>query len=176
MKYEQRGGPSMDACLKVLKGGENFQEDGRNFLCAQLLFWFLAAIDGHAKNFSLFVLPGGRYRMTPFYDVLSAWPLIGDSAFTLQYKKVKLAMAVHSKSAHYKLSEIQYRHWKSLASRSGVEGAWDAMQCMAQRLDEALVQVESKLPMDFPVVLAKSVFQGARYHLAQFERQINTNT
>ena len=47
-------------------------EDGRNFLCAQLLFWLLAAIDGHAKNFSLFVLQGGRYRMTPLYDVLSA--------------------------------------------------------------------------------------------------------
>lgn len=160
----------MDACLKVLKGGENFQEDGRNFLCAQLLFWFLAAIDGHAKNFSLFVLPGGRYRMTPFYDVLSAWPLIGDSAFSLQYKKVKLAMAVHSKSAHYKLSEIQYRHWEALANRSGVDGAWDAMKDMAHRLDDALVKVENKFPMDFPMALANSVFQGARQSLAQFKR------
>ena len=170
MKYEQRGGPSMDACLMVLKGGENFQEDGKNFLCAQLLFWFLAAIDGHAKNFSLFVLPGGRYRMTPLYDVLSAWPLIGDSAFTLQYKKVKLAMAVHSKSAHYKLSEIQYRHWEALANRSGVDGAWDAMKDMAHRLDDALVKVENKFPMDFPMALANSVFQGARQSLAQFKR------
>jgi serine/threonine-protein kinase HipA len=171
MKYEQRGGPSMDACLKVLKGGENFQEDGKNFLCAQLLFWFMAAIDGHTKNFSLFVLPNGRYRLTPFYDVLSAWPLIGDSAFLLQYKKVKLAMAVHSKSAHYKLSEIQYRHWQSLAHRSGVDGAWEAMQNMALQLDAALVKVENKLPADFPVELAHSLFQGVRQHLAQFERQ-----
>ena len=171
MKYEQRGGPSMDACLKVLKGGENFQEDGKNFLCAQLLFWFMAAIDGHAKNFSLFVLPNGRYRLTPFYDVLSAWPLIGDSAFLLQYKKVKLAMAVHSKSAHYKLSEIQYRHWQSLAHRSGVDGAWEAMQNMALQLDAALVKVENKLPADFPMELAHSLFQGVRQHLAQFERQ-----
>lgn len=171
MKYEQRGGPSMDACLMVLKGGENFQEDGKNFLCAQLLFWFLAAIDGHAKNFSLFVLPGGRYRMTPFYDVLSAWPLIGDSASSLQYKKVKLAMAVHSKSAHYKLSEIHYRHWESLANRSGVDDAWEAMQNMALQLDAALVKVEQNLSADFPMELANSVFQGARQHSAQFERQ-----
>ena len=171
MKYEQRGGPSMDACLKVLKGGENFQEDGMNFLCAQLLFWFMAAIDGHAKNFSLFVLPNGRYRLTPFYDVLSSWPLIGDSAFLLQYKKVMLAMAVHSKSAHYKLSEIQYRHWQSLAHRSGVDGAWEAMQNMALQLDAALVRVEKKLPADFPMELAHSLFQGVRQHIAQFERQ-----
>lgn len=81
------GGPSIEDCLAVLKGGEAFQEDGQNFLCAQLLFWFLAAIDGHAKNFSLFVLPGGRYRMTPLYDVLSAWPLIGNGPNALPYKK-----------------------------------------------------------------------------------------
>ncbi len=116
-KYEQQGGPSIEACLEVLKGGEAFHEDGRHFLCAHLLFWFLAAIDGHAKNFSLFVLPGGRYRMTPLYDVLSAWPLIGTGTNSLPYKKTKLAMAAHSKTAHYKLSKIQYRHWEALANR-----------------------------------------------------------
>ncbi|MDD5029437.1 MAG: type II toxin-antitoxin system HipA family toxin [Rhodoferax sp.] len=169
-KYEQKGGPSIEACLEVLKGGEAFHEDGRNFLCAQLLFWFLAAIDGHAKNFSLFVLPGGRYRMTPLYDVLSAWPLIGTGPHSLQYKKTKLAMAVRSKTAHYKLSEIQYRHWEALAKRSAVEGAWDAMQCMAHRLDTALAAVEQRLPGDFPVALAQTVFQGVRQHLDQFNR------
>lgn len=169
-KYEQKGGPGIEACLEVLKGGEAFQEDGRNFLCAQLLFWFLAAIDGHAKNFSLFVLPGGRYRMTPLYDVLSAWPLIGTGPHALQYKKTKLAMAVRSKTAHYKLSEIQYRHWESLAKRSAVDGAWDAMQGMTLRLDAALDAVEQRLPADFPMALAHTVFQGVRRHLEQFNR------
>jgi serine/threonine protein kinase HipA of HipAB toxin-antitoxin module len=83
-----------------------------------------AFTDGHAKNFSLFVLPGGRYWLTPLHDVLSAWPLIDAGPHSLQYKKTKLAMAVHSKTAHYKLSEIQYRHWEALAQRSGVDGAW----------------------------------------------------
>jgi len=171
MKYEQQGGPGIEACLEVLKGGEAFHEDGRNFLCAQLLFWFLAAIDGHAKNFSLFVLPGGRYRMTPLYDVLSAWPLIGTDPNSLQYKKTKLAMAVRSKAAHYKMSEIQRRHWESLAKRSAVDGAWDAMLTMTQRLDAALVAVERRLPSDFPVELAHTVFQGVRKHLDQFNRK-----
>ena len=169
-KYEQKGGPGIEACLEVLKGGEAFHEDGRNFLCAQLLFWYLAAIDGHAKNFSLFVLPGGRYRMTPLYDVLSAWPLIGTGAHALQYKKTKLAMAVRSKTAHYKLSEIQYRHWEGLARRSAVDGAWDAMLDMTQRLDAALAAVEQRLPADFPMALAHMVFQGVRRHLEQFSR------
>ncbi len=169
-KYEQKGGPDIDACLQVLKGGEAFHEDGRNFLCAQLLFWFLAAIDGHAKNFSLFVLPGGRYRMTPLYDVLSAWPLIGTGPYALQYKKTKLAMAVRGKTAHYKLSEIQYRHWESLAKRSAVDGAWDAMLDMTHRLDAALDAVEQRLPADFPMELAHTVFQGVRRHMEQFNR------
>jgi len=169
-KYEQMGGPGIEACLEVLKGGEAFHEDGRNFLCAQLLFWFLAAIDGHAKNFSLFVLPGGRYRMTPLYDVLSAWPLMGTGSYSLQYKKTKLAMAVRSKTAHDKLSEIQYRHWEILAKRSAVDGAWHAMLDMAHRLDAALAAVERRLPGDFPMEPAHTVFQGVRRHLEQFNR------
>ncbi|MDP3139207.1 MAG: HipA domain-containing protein, partial [Burkholderiaceae bacterium] len=138
--------------------------------CAQLLFWLLAAIDGHAKNFSLFVLPGGRYRMTPLYDVLSAWPLMDTRPNALQYKKTKLAMAVRGKTAHYKLSEIQRRHWEALARRSGVDGAWDAMLDMTHHLDGALAAIEQRLPADFPVALAHTVFQGVRRHLKQFNQ------
>ena len=169
-KYEAKGGPSIEACLEVLRGGESFHRDGRTFLCAHLLFWFLAAIDGHAKNFSLFILPGGRYRMTPLYDVLSAWPLIGTGPHSLAYKKTKLAMAVRSETAHYKLSEIKYRHWQMLANRSGVEGAWPAMLDLAQRLDAALKAVAQRLPADFPSELAQLIFNGTRKHLNQFHR------
>lgn len=35
------------------------------------------APDGHAKNFSIRLHAGGRYALTPLYDVLSAWPIIG---------------------------------------------------------------------------------------------------
>jgi serine/threonine-protein kinase HipA len=171
-KYEQMGGPSLEACLAVLKGGEAFHEDGRHFLCAQLLFWFLAAIDGHAKNFSLFVLPGGRYRMTPLYDVLSAWPLIGTGPNALPYNKTKMAMTVRGKTAHYKLAEIQVRHWRALAERSDVNCAWDAMLGMAHRLDAALTAVEQGLSAEFPAALAQSVFQGARLYLEQFNRTV----
>lgn len=61
------------------------------------------------------------------------------------------------------------RHsFQALATRSGVEGAWDAMQDMTQRLDAALTAVERQLPGDFPVSLVQTVFQGVRRHLAQF--------
>ena len=74
-KYEAQGGPGMAQCLQVLRGSATAGADVRHFLCAQLAFWLLAATDGHAKNFSLFLLPGGRYRMTPLYDVISVSPI-----------------------------------------------------------------------------------------------------
>ena len=33
-------------------------------------------IDGHGKNFSLFLEQENRYRLMPFYDMMSAYPLI----------------------------------------------------------------------------------------------------
>jgi serine/threonine-protein kinase HipA len=169
-KYEEMGGPGMDACLEVLKNSQAPQEDGRTFLCAQLLFWLLAATDGHAKNFSLFVLRQGAYRMTPLYDVLSAWPIIGRKANQLPYQKAKMAMAVRSKNAHYKLSEIQPRHWQDLAQRSDVDGAWEAMQNMTQRLDGVLTQVERDLTAGFPSRVAQTIFDGTRKHLKLFNQ------
>ncbi|MCM2339702.1 hypothetical protein [Rhodoferax sp.] len=79
-------------------------------------------------------------------------------------------MAVRGKTAHYKLSETQHRHWEALARRSAVEGAWDAMQGMTHRLDAALTTVEQRLPADFPMAMAHTVFQGVRRHLEQFNR------
>lgn len=170
-KYESKGGPGILDCLGILRSGENFHRDGRLFLCAQLLYWLLAAIDGHAKNFSIFLLPGGRYRLTPFYDVLSAWPLLG-GPHGMQYRKIKMAMAVRGQQAHYKVSEIHRRHWEQLALNSEVDGAWDAMLQMTGQLDSAMTRVEMHLPAMFPTALAKQIFGGARRLLERFERGV----
>jgi len=39
----------------------------------------------------------GRYRLTPLYDIMSAWPVIGDGPSSFQWQKLKLAMAVGAK-------------------------------------------------------------------------------
>jgi serine/threonine-protein kinase HipA len=170
-KYEDKGGPGMDACLRVLKGGTRYEEDGRVFLLAQLAFWLLAAIDGHAKNFSVFLLPGGSYHLTPLYDVMSAWPIIGTGPHSLQYKKTKLAMAVRANSAHYKLSEILPRHWKAVALRSGIPSMWEDLLDMVAGVPAALEVVAKELPPDFPRALADSVFKGVHRHTQRFLAQ-----
>ena len=161
-KYESQGGPGMSSCLQVLRGSGFAAADIRHFLCAQLAFWLLAATDGHAKNFSIFLLPGGGWRMTPLYDVLSAWPVIGPGANHIAWQDARLAMAVRSKNVHYELARIQTRHWQGLAQRSGAEGVWEAMQALVARVEPAIAAVQSLLPAGFPGHTARSVFGGLR--------------
>jgi len=172
-KYQANGGPGMDDCLRVLKGGTRYADDGRVFLLAQLAFWLLAAIDGHAKNFSVFLLPGGRYHLTPLYDVLSAWPILDTGPHSLSYKKVKMAMAVRGDTAHYRLAEILPRHWQAVAQRSGIPGLWDEMCAMVDRVPQALDAVCSELPAGFPRALANSVFAGVLRHAARFQTLVD---
>jgi serine/threonine-protein kinase HipA len=161
-KYEAQGGPRMAQCLQVLRSSRTAAADIRHFLCAQLAFWLLAATDGHAKNFSIFLLPGGGYRMTPLYDVISVWPVIGNGPNRVAWQEAKLAMAVRSKNVHDELARIQTRHWQGLAQRSGAEGTWEAMQAMVASVEPAIARVQMLLPKGFPERTAQPIFDGLR--------------
>jgi serine/threonine-protein kinase HipA len=76
LKYQNDGGPGMRDIFGLLKGADDAQADQIAFFKSQILFWLIGATDGHAKNFSVFLKPGGRYSLTPFYDVLSAQPAV----------------------------------------------------------------------------------------------------
>lgn len=108
-KYESEGGPGLVDIARILHGSEARDQDLATLLRAQLLFWMLAATDGHAKNFSLHLLAGGRYRLTRLYDVLSAWPVIGGGPNHLDCSKLRLAMALRGKNAHYRIKDLQRR-------------------------------------------------------------------
>jgi serine/threonine-protein kinase HipA len=172
-KYESHGGPGMAQCLQVLQGSQVAAADIRHFLCAQLAFWLLAATDGHAKNFSIFLLPGGGYRMTPLYDVISAWPVIGRGPNLVALQEAKLAMAVRSKNVHYELDRIQTRHWHGLAQRSGAEGVWEAMQAMVARVEAAIEAVQLLLPAGFPERTAQAIFEGLRRQTRVWEAGVS---
>ena len=117
-KYEENGGPSSQQIMDLLSGSSNAYEDRLAFLRVQIVFWLLAAIDGHGKNFSIALNQNG-YRLTPFYDVLSAYPYFGQG--NIQAKKIKMAMKVHSKNSHYKWNEILPRHWPEHGKKQGID-------------------------------------------------------
>lgn len=80
--------------MKLLLNAADPQGNRKEFLKAQVLFWMLAAPDGHAKNFSIFLERQGRYTLTPMYDVVSAYPVLGHGVGMIPKKKVKMSMAV----------------------------------------------------------------------------------
>jgi serine/threonine-protein kinase HipA len=167
-RYEAEGGPSIEDILEILAGSDDADTDRANFALAQLAFWLLAATDGHAKNFSIQSRAGGSFRMTPLYDVLSAWPIIGRGARHIPVQDVKLAMAIRGRTRHYRLNEIQPRHWRLLASRAGTAALWEKMQEMAAMAGTRIDSVRDQLPSRFPERVIDSIEKGVRRQAAAF--------
>ena len=171
-KYEQDGGPSIRTCLEHLASSKQADLDRTHLVLAQLAFWLLAATDGHAKNFSIFHHAGGNYSLTPLYDVLSAWPIIGNGPNLVSIHKAKLAMAVRSKNAHYKIRESQARHWRNLAQSCGTGDVWQKMLAMTHEVNAALSRVENILPPDFPAQVWDAVHSGVTSQATLFLSEI----
>lgn len=160
LKYESDGGPGMKDILRVLATSSRAEQDIRAFVKAQLVFWLLAATDGHAKNFSVFHERGGTYRLTPFYDVLSAWPIIGKGARQLPWQKARLAMAVRSRNVHWKLNGILPRHWKEVTRRAGIGDGDALLSEVFNQVPKVLSEVNRQLPKGFPARVSDKIFAG----------------
>lgn len=159
-KYQADGGPSMAGMFEFLKGSDDPDYDQLMFLKAQIAFWLLAAIDGHAKNFSVFLYPHGGFQLTPLYDVMSAQHLF--DLKQIQRKQLKLAMSVGN-SNHYRVHEIQVRHYYQTAKKAGVP---DSMveTALGQLVDDfpaAIENASAALPKKFPSELRDSIAEGA---------------
>ncbi|MFX1765394.1 type II toxin-antitoxin system HipA family toxin [Paraburkholderia sp. A1RI-2L] len=163
-KYEADGGPGIESVMTVLGGSVRREDDRHHFFMAQLVFWLLAATDGHAKNFSIAHLPGSRYAATPLYDVLSAHPIIGRGRNQLPAQRASLAMAVRGRNAHYRIAQILPRHWIAQGQRVGftVAQVEAMMETVAGATERVIGEVAAQLPGDFPLDVAESVFAGMR--------------
>jgi len=155
-KYQNEGGPGISDIMDLLLGSDDPNKDRYDFFKANVLFWLLGATDGHGKNFSVSLLPGGRFRMTPLYDVLTVQPTV--DARQIERKYFKLAMNFGN-SNHYKVSNIVGRHIvetgvQSGLSRAVVQGLFEELQETSHAIVEATF---SRLPNDFPEALLCSV-------------------
>jgi serine/threonine-protein kinase HipA len=166
-KYEKDGGPGLVECLRLLEGSED-AGDRESFAITQLSFWLMAATDGHAKNFSIFLRPGDAYASTPLYDVLSIFPYVGAAPNQFRWRSAGLAFALRSKNVHYALYGIQARHWHGLAMQCGGAGVWARMLRHVEGVDAALDRVERDLPRDFPERTWLSISRGMREQVASF--------
>lgn len=171
-KYEADGGPGVERLAQVLSGSQNARADLRTLLASQVAFWLLAATDGHAKNYSIRLQAGGTYSLTPLYDVLSAWPIIGKGKNQLAWRNAKLAMAVSNKNRHYALATIMRRHFNATAMKCGWgESAEDIISELLNRVELAITGVTRQMPADFPLDVAESIFEGVRRQAQRLQGQ-----
>ena len=158
-KYESDGGPGVPKIMELLLRSTKSDQDRHAFFKAQMVFWLLAATDGHAKNFSLHLNAGGSYELTPLYDVLSAYPIMGNGPNQLDPHDAKLAMAVVSKNRHYQIRDIRARHWVAMARRCGIDGRVLLDEVVSEAAS-VIKTVSEELPPAFPDAVATPILDG----------------
>ena len=139
-KYESDGGPGIAACLELLKSSDRPDNDRRSFMKAQIVFWLIGATDGHAKNFSLFLRPQGRFSLTPLYDIVSTQ--YAHDRKQIPRNSFRLAMALGDKR-RYKVTSIAPRHFEQTAKRVGLS---------APALNEIMSEIVTGLPGAIEIV------------------------
>ena len=171
LKYESDGGPGIRRIMDVLLGSTNAEKDRLTFFRTQILFWVLGAIDGHAKNFSVFLEAGGSYRLAPLYDILSAYPLMGGGRGRLPMQKIKMAMAVYGANRHYEWSRIEPRHWVETGRRCGIakETAKRLMREIGESAEGVLERVGQRIPSSFPNQLQEAILSGVKSSARRLE-------
>lgn len=147
-KYQSDHGPNMGNILTLLQGADEAEADQMAFLTSQILFWLIGATDGHAKNFSIFLKPGGRYSLTPFYDVLSAQPAFDKGQ--IQQSKFRLAMSA-GKNRHYRIGEVMGRHFVQSGKAAGLGSVAlrHVIESILDKAKDASAKARAGMPDDF---------------------------
>lgn len=162
LKYESEGGPGITDIMQRLRSSVRPEDDRFQFMRTVFLFWLLGAIDGHAKNFSIFLRQGGRFELTPVYDVISAYPVAEKRQ--VEYRDLKMAMALHGKNKHYAWHEILPRHWFSHSAKADFPKAQmqQIMDDVTDRLESVIDVTAARIPADFPHQIAETIFTGMK--------------
>ena len=170
-KYEEHGGPSAFEIMELLSLSLEPLEDRYLFMKSQVVFWLLAAIDGHAKNFSIFLQANG-FRLTPFYDVMSAYPYFGQG--NIQRQKIKMAMKVHSKNTHYRWNRISAHHWLNHATHLRYPKAEieQILQELCETVPNALLKTSEAASELFNHQVGDAISHGTNACVEKLKRQL----
>lgn len=171
LKYNADGGPGIQECLSLLKGSDEGDDDRLAFLKSQIIYWLMAAIDGHAKNFSIFLMRGGRFKMTPIYDVMSAQPNLAQGK--MRRKNLKLAMAVGN-NRHYIVGQILPRHFLQTADATNIPS--DKVTALFHEIVEAVPNAIDRtvqaMPSGFPIAMTAAITDGIHSRLRLLQEQL----
>jgi len=167
-KYQNQGGPTLASILGFLNASDTPREDQLTVLTCQILFWLMGAVDGHAKNFSIFLSPNDGFKLTPIYDVMS-----GQSAFDahqIRHKDYRMAMSV-GRNNKYRIDNIHGRHFVETAIAADLPEtfAQEAISHIQNEFERAFEDTLASMPEDFPHKIHDSIYAGAKKRLPRLE-------
>jgi len=171
-KYQSDGGLSISDIMKILDGSSEPIRDKHTFFAVQVIFWLLFATDGHAKNFSIKHTSRDTYEMTPIYDVLSFFPILGPKQDQIARRKAKLAMAIRGSKNYYEIGKVMKRHFITQATSVGItkEEAIQLIDAIVEATPVVIKHVYTLLPEGFNKSLADSILQGVHKQAMKLAR------
>lgn len=163
-----QNGPSAIDILKLLAASDEPAKDRADFFKSQIIFWLIGATDGHGKNFSIYLRPGGGFALTPFYDVLSAQPAFDKKQIPNNRYKLAMSVGINRK---YTILDIWGRHFVE----TGREAGFGKSQIKAMiddiltKAPNAAEQAFARMPKDFAKDIHESVASAIGTRLSRLE-------
>ncbi|MDF5052416.1 HipA domain-containing protein [Vibrio parahaemolyticus] len=173
LKYQSENNLGVSKIVDVLSLSTQSKANNHDFFKFMILQCLLGATDGHLKNFSVHIAPGGHYQLAPFYDLLSAYPAV--SATGLNKRKLKLAMGLQaSRGYKYHISKICLRHIEQTASRFGISNAecHEIVSDFLSQFNNALSSIDKQFPEKAFTLVKDAIYQHATEIVEKLNRTI----
>lgn len=173
LKYQSENNLGVSKIVDVLSLSAQSKANNHNFFKFMILQYLLGATDGHIKNFSVHIDPGGYYKLAPFYDLLSAYPAV--SATGLNKRKLKLAMGLQaSRGYKYHISKICLRHIEQTAAQFGISNAncHEIVFTFLAQFSCALSSIDKRFPGQEFALVKDAIFQHATEVVEKLNRTI----
>ena len=141
-KYEQEGGPDLARCAELIRRySAQPAVDLRNFVDWILFNLYVGNNDSHAKNLSLYHVPGKGVLLTPFYDLMCTRVYAGlapEFAFSI--------------GGEFRPGSLTKEHLQAQARKLGMRPQFLAQRAadLAHRLPGALTQAVEEVTPALP--------------------------
>lgn len=172
-KYQSENNLGVSKIVDVLSLSAQSKTNNHDFFKFMILQCLLGATDGHLKNFSVHIAPGGHYQLAPFYDLLSAYPAV--SATGLNKRKLKLAMGLKaSRGYKYHINKICLRHIEQTADQFGISNAncHEIVFTFLAQFSSALSSIDKRFPGQEFALVKDAIFQHATEIVEKLNRTI----
>ncbi|MDP8079740.1 HipA domain-containing protein [Phocoenobacter skyensis] len=153
-KYENDGGVGIKEIMQKLLYS-NDTNDRHSFMQTQFIFWLLGAIDGHSKNFSVAIERQGRYRLSPVYDVISAYPMLGVRGWHKRDLQLAMSLSSTKKGKKWYWHSIRAEHYLTTAKIVGFSP--NVMKQSIEYICDTAQQTIDKVGNELPVMIDETV-------------------